>query len=167
MRPCVGIALFNAQGRVWMGRRQPKWTRWHPDYVDGPVWQGGINREEPARDAVFRELFEETGITSADVIAEIPAWLSFELPRDLVGVALKGKFSGQRLRWFAMRFCGEDDEISLNPQGRRKPEFDAWRWADLDELPALVVPFKRSAYQTVVEEFAPIARRAAQVPAAR
>lgn len=170
MRPCVGIALFNAEGRVWLGRRQPKWTRCRQDYVDGPVWQppqGGINRGETTHDAAFRELFEETGITSAEIIAEIPGWLSFELPRELVGVALKGKFGGQRLRWFAMRFRGREDEISLNSQGGRKPEFDAWQWTDLHELPALAVPFKRTVYQTVVEEFAPIARRVAQVPAAR
>ncbi len=163
MRPCVGIALFNAEGRVWLGRRQPKWARQQQAYVGGPIWQfpqGGINRGERARDTAFRELFEETGITSAEIIAEIPGWLSFELPRELVGVALKGKFSGQRLRWFAMRFCGEDDEITLKPKGRTKSEFDAWRWADLDELPALAVPFKRHVYQTVVEEFAPLARPA-------
>ncbi len=88
-------------------------------------------------------------------------------PRELVGVALKGKFSGQRLRWFAMRFCGREDEISLSPQGDRKSEFDAWQWSDLHELPALAVPFKRSVYQTVVEEFAPIALRASQAAVAR
>ncbi len=164
MRPCVGIALFNAEGRVWLGRRQPKWARSQQDYFDGPIWQlpqGGIDKGERAHDAAFRELFEETGITSAKLIAEIPGWLSFELPRELVGVALKGKFSGQRLRWFAMRFVGEDDEITIKPKGPTKPEFDAWRWADLAELPALAIPFKRRVYQEVVDGFAPVARSTA------
>jgi putative (di)nucleoside polyphosphate hydrolase len=161
MRACAGVALFNPQGRVWVGRRCPKWARLPQDHVDGPIWQlpqGGIDKGEIARDAAFRELWEETGITSAVLLAEIPGWLSFELPHELLGVALKGKFSGQRLRWFAMRFCGDDDEINIAPKGRMKSEFDAWRWADLDELPELGVPFKREVYETVAAQFAPFAR---------
>jgi 8-oxo-dGTP pyrophosphatase MutT (NUDIX family) len=111
MRPCAGIALFNARGRVWVGSRCPKWASSYQDYADGPIWQlpqGGIDKGESARDAAFRELWEETGVTNAMLIAEIPGWLSFELPQELMGVALKGKFGGQRLRWFVMRFCGAD-----------------------------------------------------------
>jgi putative (di)nucleoside polyphosphate hydrolase len=163
LRPCAGIALFNAQGRVWVGRRRPKWAHRQQGYVDGPIWQlpqGGIDKGEHARDAAFRELWEETGVTSATLLAEIPGWLSYELPRDLIGIALKGRFSGQRLRWFAMRFSGNDDEIDIAPKGRMKPEFDAWRWANIDELPQLAVPFKRPIYETVAAHFAPFARGA-------
>jgi putative (di)nucleoside polyphosphate hydrolase len=161
MRPCAGIALFNAEGRVFVGRRQPKWARLRQPYVDGPIWQlpqGGIDKGERPHEAAVRELWEETGITSATLVAEIPGWLSYELPRDLVGIALKGRFGGQRLRWFAMRFDGKEREIDLDSNGRQKPEFDAWRWADLDELPELAVSFKRPIYETVAAEFAPFAR---------
>jgi putative (di)nucleoside polyphosphate hydrolase len=161
MRPCAGIALFNARGRVWVGSRCPKWAGSYQDYADGPIWQlpqGGIDKGESARDAAFRELWEETGVTNAMLIAEIPGWLSFRLPHELMGVALKGKFGGQRLRWFAMRFCGADDEIDIAPKGRMKSEFDAWRWADLDELPELAVSFKRQVYEEVRSQFAPLAR---------
>jgi putative (di)nucleoside polyphosphate hydrolase len=92
------------------------------------------------------------------VLAEIPGWLSYELPRDLMGIALKGKYAGQRLRWFAMRFCGDEDEIDIEPKGRMKAEFDDWRWASLEELPVLAVSFKRPVYETVASHFAPYAR---------
>lgn len=162
MRPCAGIVLFNAEGQVWIGRRRPKWARRAQTYVENHIWQppqGGIDRGECARDAAFRELHEETGITSVTLLAELPGWLSYELPRDLLGVALKGKFAGQRLRWFAMRFEGDEDEIDLTPKGHRlKPEFDDWRWADLDELPQVAVSFKRPVYEIVARQFAPFAR---------
>lgn len=160
LRPCAGIVLFNAKGRVWIGRRRPKWARFPQPYVDGHIWQlpqGGIDEGENAQDAAFRELWEETGVRNATLLAEMPRWLSYELPDDLLGIALKGKFAGQRLRWFAMRFDGDDDEISTGGQGRRKPEFDDWRWADLEDLPRLAVPFKRPLYEAVVDAFAPLA----------
>lgn len=165
IRPCAGIVLFNAEGRVWIGRRRPKWAQ-RPEgqaYVDKYIWQlpqGGIDRGEHARDAAFRELWEETGVRNASLLAEMPQWLSYKLPHELMGVALKGKFAGQRLRWFAMRFEGDDDEICTDRKGRLKSEFNAWRWAHLDELPELAVPFKRPLYEAVASEFAPFARRA-------
>lgn len=157
VRPCAGVALFNAKGRVFIGRRRPKWA-------SSDIWQmpqGGIDKGETAPAAAFRELKEETGISSAIMLSEVPGWLSFELPRDLLGVALKGRYRGQRLRWFAMSFNGDDREINVGPKGRMKSEFDAWRWADLAEVPELVAPFKRAVYETVVQEFMPFALRTA------
>jgi putative (di)nucleoside polyphosphate hydrolase len=164
MRTCAGVVLFNADGHVWVGRRRPKWARHPQSYVDGHIWQppqGGIDKGETALDTAFRELREETGVTSATLLGEIPDWLSFELPDDLIGVALKGKFAGQHLRWFAMRFDGDEREIDIACNGGGKPEFDAWRWAGLEELPRLAASFKRPVYETVVHRFAQHARPAA------
>jgi putative (di)nucleoside polyphosphate hydrolase len=169
MRPCAGIALFNAQGQIWTGRRRPKWAGGRQAYVDEHIWQlpqGGIDKGERPCDAAFRELREETGVTSATLLAEIPGWLSYELPRDLLGIALKGKYAGQRLRWFAMRFQGDEGEIDIEPKGRMKAEFDDWRWTDLEELPFLAVSFKRPVYETVASHFAPYARRQVRQAAA-
>jgi putative (di)nucleoside polyphosphate hydrolase len=166
VRPCAGIVLFNVQGQVWLGRRRPKWARQPQDYIDGHIWQlpqGGIDKGERPVDAAFRELREETGVTRATLIAEFPGWISYELPRDLKGVALKGKYRGQKLRWFAMRFDGDDEDIDIAPKAAMKPEFDAWRWGSLQELPALAVAFKRPVYEAVAEHFAPFARAAAML----
>jgi putative (di)nucleoside polyphosphate hydrolase len=151
-RQCVGIMLLNKDGRVWTGRRIAKWS----GDQSALVWQmpqGGIDKGEEPAEAAIRELREETGVTSADVIAEIPQWLTYDLPDSLLGVALKGKYRGQRQRWFAMRFWGDDSEINIRPRNG-KAEFDRWRWRDMAELPDLIVPFKRPIYQTVVERFA-------------
>lgn len=151
-RFCVGIMLLNSQGRVWIGRRLPKWVGDKSAYV-WQMPQGGLLKGEEPIEAAFRELKEETGVTSADVIAEIPQWLTYDLPEPLVGVALKGRYRGQRQRWFAMRFRGDDSEIDISPRGD-KAEFDQWRWCDMGELPDLIVSFKKPVYQTVVETFA-------------
>lgn len=163
LRPCVGIVLFNAQGLVWVGRHRPKWASRLQGYVGDNVWQlpqGGIEPREPSREAAFRELWEETGIRNATLIGEIPGWLIYELPPDLMGIALKGKYGGHRLRWYAMRFDGEDGEIDIGrPGGAMKPEFDAWRWVPLAEVPSLAVDYRRAVYQEVAQEFARFARR--------
>ena len=113
--------------------------------------QGGIDDGENPRQAVLRELAEEIGTDRAVVIGEHSVWLTYDLPPELIGVALKGKFRGQRQRWFALRFIGEDSDIRLDLDPH--PEFDAWRWVELTELPGLAVPFKRPIYEVLVKSF--------------
>ena len=153
-RSCVGAAVLNGDGKVWIGRRIPKV---HDPVLASALWQmpqGGIDDGEDPRTAALRELAEETGITSVEIITETVDWLTYDLPPDLVGKALKGRFRGQRQKWFAMRFTGQEAEIDLGGVGgSHKAEFDAWRWAELAELPGLVVPFKRGVYEAVVAEF--------------
>lgn len=155
-RPCVGIMLINAQGLVWTGRRLPKWSGDRSSHI-WQMPQGGIDKGETPRQAALRELHEETGVTSVEIVGEIPRWLSYDLPPDLRGIALKGKYGGQRQRWFAMRFWGDDSEINIRPRNG-KAEFDRWRWWGVDALPDLITDFKRPIYQAVVAEFAHLTR---------
>ena len=153
-RPNVGAVLFNHAGLVWIGRR-----RQHPTQEAAPGgWQlpqGGIdNNEDPAK-AVFRELAEEIGTDRAEIIGEHPEWLTYDLPPEIIGKALGGKYRGQRQRWFALRFTGVDSDINLEAEAH--PEFDAWRWAELAELPGLAVPFKRDIYEILARSFAHLA----------
>ena len=156
-RDCVGTAIFNDRGLVFIGRRKPE-----DDPEDsaerGAPWQmpqGGIDKGEAAAEAALRELFEETSIRSVELLAEAPHWIHYDLPDDMLGIALKGKYRGQRQRWFAYRFAGPEDEIDvLDPgDGSMPAEFDAWRWEELERLPELIVPFKREAYVQVVDAF--------------
>ena len=156
-RPSVGIMLINADGKVWTGRRTPKWM----GAGAAPIWQmpqGGILKFESPRAAAVRELAEETGIRSAQIIGEIPRCVTYDLPPELLGVALKGRYRGQRQWWFAMRFTGKDSDISIAAKPGTKAEFDAWAWRSIDELPALVTPFKRGMYETVIAEFRHLAQ---------
>ncbi len=153
-RPCVGVVVLNAAGLIWIGRRCKDLI----DPENAKRWQmpqGGIDRDEDPRVAAFRELHEETGITSANILAESKDWIRYDLPPEAVGTAMKGKFRGQEQRWFAMRFTGVEQEINLQIEGH-KPEFDAWRWATAGEVLHEIVEFKRGAYQAVLEEFAPL-----------
>lgn len=159
-RDCVGVAVFNSDGRVFVGRRKPEGNPEHTSVSQSP-WQmpqGGIDDGETPLDAARRELFEETSIRSAELIAEIPDWIYYDLPDEALGIALKGKFRGQRQRWFAFRFTGRDSEIDVaSPGGGDFPaEFDKWRWEDLEKTPDLIVSFKRDAYLKVVEGFASV-----------
>lgn len=156
-RPCVGIMLLNRAGRVWIGRRRDA-----PGEPEGPgAWwqmpQGGIDENEDPAKAALRELVEETGIHSAQIIAQSADWYSYDLPPGLRPRAWGGRYRGQKQKWFAMRFTGPDSEVVLDRAGY-KPEFDSWRWADLAELPGLIVPFKREVYSRVVQEFAALAK---------
>jgi len=153
-RPNVGAVLFNRDGLVWIGRR-----RQHPTQEAAPGgWQlpqGGIDPAEDPAIAVLRELAEEIGTDRAEIIAEHPEWLTYDLPREIVGKALGGKYRGQRQRWYALRFVGADADINL--EAEEHPEFDQWRWAHLSELPELAVPFKRDIYEILVRSFASFA----------
>lgn len=156
LRSSVGILLLNRQGKVWVGRRRPKWAGDHT----AQIWQmpqGGIEKYEPPRIAALRELREETGITSVDVLAEHPEWLSYELPESLLGIALKGRYRGQRQKWFAMRFLGDDSEINIAAKEGLKAEFETWRWAPIASVPKLIVPFKRELYEQVTSAFTHLA----------
>jgi putative (di)nucleoside polyphosphate hydrolase len=157
-RDCVGVAVFNAEGRVFIGRRMPDLSLEDTSEVAAP-WQmpqGGIDKGEEPYPAALRELFEETSIRSVTLIGEAPGWILYDLPDEALGIALKGKYRGQRQRWFAFRFTGEESEIDVeNPgDGSMPAEFDAWRWEALEKLPDLIVPFKRDAYLEVVAAFA-------------
>lgn len=149
-RANVGAVLFNAEGRVLVARRADL-----PN-AEGAAggWQlpqGGIDEGEDPRGAVLRELAEEIGTDRAEIIGEHPDWLRYDLPPELLGVALRGRYRGQRQYWFALRFLGTDADIRLDADPH--PEFDAWRWAALAELPLLAVPFKRDIYVVLAESF--------------
>ena len=134
-RPCVGVVVFNRDGRAFIGRR-----------IDG--------NEDPWR-AALRELREETNIRSVERLGEIADWLRYDIPRELIGQAWKGKYRGQTQKWFALRFTGDDSEIDpFSVRNDQPAEFDSWRWERLDRVADLVVPFRRQVYREVARQFA-------------
>jgi putative (di)nucleoside polyphosphate hydrolase len=146
--------LLNRDGQVLVGQRLDSTLE---------AWQmpqGGIDKGEEPFDAAVRELWEETGIPAelVELIAEAPDWLNYDLPEELIGQIWKGKWRGQRQRWFLFRFLGEDSDVDI---ATAEPEFRAWRWAEPAELPDLIVGFKRELYQQVLAAFAkPLAQNA-------
>ena len=152
-RPCAGLMVLNRKGLAFIGRRIDG-----PEHVDAThVWQmpqGGIDPGEEPYPAALRELYEETNIRSVEKLGEIAEWLSYDIPREIVGQAWNGKYRGQTQKWYALRFVGKESEIDIaHPAGGHEPEFVEWRWEPLKNLPDLVVPFKRATYQRVVKEF--------------
>ena len=150
-RPNVGVVLFRADGKVWLGRRHAT-----PGPFNWQFPQGGVDAGEALVDAAFRELAEETGVTSAEIIGRTEGWIAYAFPADHGGSKAARGWKGQKQAWFAMRFTGKDREIDLEAHG--EIEFDAWRWADLDEALETIVPFKRAAYEQVIAAFRPYAR---------
>jgi putative (di)nucleoside polyphosphate hydrolase len=156
-RDCAGAVVFNKEGKVFIGRRNDV------SPIDGDVgaWQfpqGGIDEGEDPIDAAIRELYEETSIKSVSILTAAPDWIAYDLPDELLGIGLKGKYRGQRQRWFAFIFDGDDAEIDvLSPGGgAHASEFDIWRWETLEQVPALTVAFKQESYHRLAEIFAGI-----------
>ncbi len=159
-RPCVGAMVMNRSGHVWIGLRSN-----NPEHIGTQSrWQmpqGGVEAGEDPRDAVLRELHEETNITSVSISAETADWLHYDLPAPLIGVALKGRYLGQKQKWFLLEFQGQDEEIDIaEPAGGANDiEFDAWKWIEPQHLTRLIVPFKRAVYEQVIAEFMPLIAR--------
>jgi putative (di)nucleoside polyphosphate hydrolase len=146
-RPCAGVMLINAQGQVFVGQRLDSVLE---------AWQmpqGGIDPGEDPLEAAYRELWEETGVKRAlvELVASAPEELLYDLPDDLIAKVWKGKWRGQRQRWFLFRFLGSDADVSI---ATAEPEFRAWRWAEPADLPELIVPFKRDLYKQLLTVFA-------------
>jgi 8-oxo-dGTP pyrophosphatase MutT (NUDIX family) len=142
-RPGVGIMLLNANKQVFVGHRSK---------TKGKAWQmpqGGIEDGEEPRAAAFRELKEEIGTNNAEILSESKGWLFYDLPEGLIAKARHGAWRGQRQKWFVMRFKGSDAEIDI----RTGREFSAWKWAAVEDLPDLIVPFKRAVYLSLLDEF--------------
>ena len=145
-RPAAGIMLVNREGKVWVGQRlDSKLEAWQ-------MPQGGLDDGEDAQDGALRELEEETGISRdlVEIVARAPTEFTYDLPEDLIGVVWKEKWRGQRQTWFLARFLGTDEDVNLQTG---HPEFRAWRWADVDDLPAMIVPFKKTLYEHVIAAF--------------
>lgn len=154
-RPCAGIMVLNDKGLVWAGRRI---SQGNSEFDGSPqLWQmpqGGIDEGEAPLAAAIRELYEETGMKTVTLLAEARDWIHYDLPPQLIGIGLRGKYRGQAQKWFAFRFDGDESEIQINPPpGSNEAEFDAWDWKPMESLPEMIVPFKRSVYEQVVEQF--------------
>jgi len=150
----VGVVLLNADGLVFVAKRID---------TPGDAWQmpqGGIDADEDPREAVMRELDEEIGTNNAEIIAETEHWLTYDLPKEVRKKVWKGRYRGQKQKWYAMRYLGRDSDINLNTH--KHPEFSQWQWAEMHTLPDLIVPFKRDLYLDIVDAFIDLAPSAAK-----
>ena len=150
-RPCVGIALFNDKGEVFVGERIDTQGAWQ-------MPQGGIDEGEGLETAAFRELMEEIGTDKAEIIQISGKTTRYDLPEHLRETLWDGRYRGQEQHWVAMRFTGADSDIILD--GDDHPEFSAWQWVRLEDTLELIVPFKRDTYQKVIEMFSNLSLRA-------
>ena len=142
-RKGVGMMVFNDKKKIFVGKRIDNQTAWQ-------MPQGGVDNNEDYETAAKRELFEETGIQSIRIIKKSKGVYTYNLPEYLLGKIWKGKYKGQKQNWFLMKFLGPDSEINLK---QKYPEFNQWKWVDIDELPKLIVPFKKKLYLSVIREF--------------
>jgi putative (di)nucleoside polyphosphate hydrolase len=148
-RPCVAMMLFNCAGKVFVAKRIDQTLEgWQ-------MPQGGIDQSEQPQAAALRELEEEIGTRNVAVLREHNEWLTYDLPPHLIGLVWGGRYRGQKVRWFALRFLGADSEIDLKTA---HPEFSEWRWVDLTEVMRSVVPFKRDIYQKAIAAFSDFAK---------
>tara|TARA_B000000565_G_C23510461_1_gene271708 strand:- start:24 stop:491 length:468 start_codon:yes stop_codon:yes gene_type:complete len=142
-RKGVGMMVFDNNKKIFVGKRIDNQTSWQ-------MPQGGVDNNEDYEIAAKRELYEETGIQSVRIIQESKAVYTYDLPEYLLGKIWRGKYMGQKQKWFLMKFLGPDSEINLN---QKYPEFNQWKWVDIDDLPTLIVPFKKELYLSVIQEF--------------
>ena len=142
-RKGVGMMVFNDDKKIFVGKRIDNQKAWQ-------MPQGGVDENEDCFSAARRELYEETGIQSIRVIEKSKEKYTYDLPEYLLGKIWKGKYKGQKQRWFLIKFLGPDSEINLN---QKYPEFNEWKWVDIDELSKLIVPFKKELYLSVIKEF--------------
>lgn len=152
-RPCVGVLMFNAAGQVFVARRIGLDDAWQ-------MPQGGIDGDETPHAAGLRELAEEIGTASVEIVGETAGWITYDFPADL-NHGIRKKWRGQRQKWFACRFTGSEDEIDLDTE---HPEFDAWKWVEMQDLVDLIVAFKRDSYAAVVAELSPLVDQALTRP---
>ena len=143
LRDGVGIVVLNKSNKIFVGKRIDNQKAWQ-------MPQGGVDENEDCFSAARRELYEETGIQSIRIIEKSKEKYIYDLPKYLLGKIWKGKYKGQRQRWFLIKFLGPDSEINLN---QKCPEFNEWKWVDIDELPKIIVPFKKKLYLSLIKEF--------------
>ena len=143
LRTGVGVIVINKENKVFVGKRK-----------DNPIdkWQmpqGGVDKGEELVDAMRRELKEETSIKNIEIIKEIDGWLDYELPKNLLGKIWKGRYRGQKQKWFIVKFLGEESEINITT---KRPEFIEWKWVERNQLPNIIVDFKKNVYERLVVE---------------